>query len=237
MNLEQIKELIILLAGDKGVKLNYGPEDFEDILHNSQLRHFKVKMGLPEEYQPGIPLPKQAFEINQRLTEDTRHFKVVRGWNISEPLEVDEDKGVIDYPEDYYIVSAMSYFHAVSSSEVYERSIEPLSDLEFNMANTSLVEKPDYMFPTCNMQKDMIRVMPKDIGPVNMVYVRLPKRPVYKVIDNGDFFQYDPDNSVELEWDELNQIDIVIKVLADLGISMQSQAVLEYAQTIKKEGK
>lgn len=237
MTLEQIKELIILLSGENGLKVDYSPEDFEDMLHNSQLRHFKVKLGLPEEYQPGMPLPRQAFELNQRMTEDMRHFKVIKGWNFSQPLDVDTVTGSLDYPSGYYIISTMSWFYAPNSNEVYERDIIPKSDLEFNKAITSFVEEPDNMFPICNMQADFIRISPKNIDTVNMVYLRLPKRPIYKVIDNGDHYQYDAENSQELEWDEMNQIDIVVLLLADLGIPLVNQAVLEYAQTIKKEGR
>lgn len=236
MKLDEIRNLLVLIADEKGQEFNLQPEDYNDLLHLAQLKHFKIKLGLPEEYRPGMPLPAQAFEITERITEDLRPFKVIRGWHFTNPLEPDEAKGIVEYPEDYYIVSEMSYFYT-ENDETLERNIDPLSDLEFNKARTSMVKKPDYMFPVCNMQADFIRLSPNLNQPINMVYLKLPKKPFYKVIDNDGFYEYDPDNSVELEWDEMNVIDIMVLMLGDIGISLKKQAVMEYAQNLKERGK
>lgn len=236
MKLNEIRDLLVLIADEKGQEFNLQPEDYNDLLHLAQLKHFKTKLGLPEEYRPGMPLPAQAYEITERMTEDLRPFKVVRGWNLANPIDPDPVKGTLDYPEDYYYPSEMSYFYA-DGNETLERNIEPLSDLEFNKARTSLIKKADLLFPVCNMQADFIRLFPKLDQPVNMVYLKLPKKPYFKVIDNDGYYEYDPDNSIELEWDEMNIIDIMVIVLGDIGISLKKEIVLQYAQNLKERGK
>ena len=234
MTLEQIRDLLILISGEEGQDFVYGPEDFCDILHLAQLKHFKRKLGLPEEYSPGMPLPAQAFEITQRITEDIRHFKVLRGWHFNNPLSLTTE-GTLAYPSDYYIVSTLSYYYPVNDDYI-EREIDILSDMEYQKTNTSVLKKADKMFPICNMQASYIRFSPKLTEPINMGYLRLPVKPFWKVIDNDGFLEYDNDNSVNLEWDDMNIIDIMVIVLGDMGISLNNQNIVQYSENLKAKG-
>lgn len=235
MTLEQIRDLIVLISGEKGHEVSYGPEEFCDVLHLAQLKYFKTKIGLPEDYSPGMPLPPQAYELTQRLTEDIRPFKVSKGWLLSSPLYLDSTKGTLAYPSDYYIISALSYFYAHSSGSL-EREIKVLSDLEYSKCTTSILEKPDKFFPVCNMQADFIRFSPILTEAINFSYLRLPVKPFWKVIDNDGFYEYDDENSVNLEWDSMAIIDIIVLFLSEIGIALNNQNVVQYAQNVKKEG-
>ena len=210
------------------------PEMFSDMLNAASLKHFKRKLGLPEEYRPGMPLPSQAFEITKKITADMRHFKVVAGWDYAPPITVDSE-GKAKYPDDYYIAAAVSY-NLLKGSEIYERKVEILSDLEFLNATTSFTEKPDEFFPVCNMQAGFIRFAPKNLLRVNMVYLRLPKKPIYKTKQEDGYTQYDDKNSVNLEWDDINKLDILILMLQDMGVSISRKDIYEYANQIKERG-
>jgi len=235
MTLEQIRDLIILISSEKGNDVNYGPEEFCDLIHLAQLRHYKRKLGLPEEYSPGVPLPRQAFEINQRITEDMRRFKVINGYGITEPKFV--NKGVLAIPKDYFIVTGLSYnYYLKNFNEILPRKIEILSDLEYNDRVTSLVKRPTNMFPVATVSGSKILIYPDKISHVDFTYLRLPKKPVWKVIDNDGFYEYDAVNSVNVEWNDLNIIDIVSIMLSDIGIKTKQQDVLQYAEKLKEKG-
>lgn len=234
MNLQAIRDLVQLITAEKGVKFEYTQEDYDDLLHLAQMKHYKRKLGLPEEYSPGMPLPTQAFEVTQRITEDLRRFKVTMGWKKSTPIKTDSN-GHLAYPSDYYMISVLSW-NIVRGSKVYERNIKVLSDLEYQSKVGSVVKKPTVFFPVANLQSDHIRISPEKKTNINMVYLRTPKRPVTVIIDSDDFLEIDIDNSVDLEWDYLNIIDIISILLGDMGIAINSQNVAQYAQNNKERG-
>jgi len=56
------------------------------------------------------------------------------------------------------------------------------------------------------------------------VYLKLPQKPVFSVSYDRGFAEYDPTNSTELEWNDMNILDIVsilINELLQVQISMQ----------------
>jgi hypothetical protein len=249
MNLDELKRLMVIVSGDGGKNVSLSPEQFVDQLHLAQLKHYKRKIGLPEEYQPGMPLPRQAFELTEKITEDLRIFKVVKGWGVSEPLSVNSI-GVANYPDNYYIVSSMTYDLGVSSSsrssvppppegvsvEHFERPNDVLSDLEYQNRRTSVVEKPDKWFPVCNMQADKIFFSGISNVKVNMVYLRALLKPYYATTSEKGYLQYDHDHSRQMEWDDINLIDIMSIMLGDIGISTSNANLYQYAEKLKERG-
>ena len=234
MNLEQVRKTIVLIAGEDGTKAFLGPNQFTTALQLASLKHFKIKLGLPEEYQPGMPYPSQAFEITQRITEDMRRFKVTSGWHLSAPLVVGLN-GVVVYPSDYYIASIASTFFD-DGSDLLERDLVILSDLEYQDRVTTVHTKPDFMFPICKMIAEGILVNPKEISHIHLGYLRLPTSPVYAVTTDNGYNEYDSSGSTELDWDDMNVMDIISLIMAGIGIKIQNTDVLEYANKVIQEG-
>jgi hypothetical protein len=56
----------------------------------------------------------------------------------------------------------------------------------------------------------------------------------YTIIDG--FIEYNPTNSIELEWDELNQIDILYILLSDLGIVTAKADIFQISEKVKIQG-
>lgn len=233
MDLEQVRKTIVLIAGEDGTKAFLGPGPFTTALQLASLKQFKIKLGLPEEYKPGMPYPAQAFEITQRITEDMKRFKVVKGWHLSAPLVVG-DNGIVAYPSDYYIASAASVF--AQFDDLMERELSILSDLEYQKRRTTVHLKPDFVFPICKMIAEGIMVDPKEISHIHLTYLRLPTSPVYAFNTSKGYNEYDPVNSVELDWDDMNVMDIISLVLADIGIKISNENILQYANKVTQGG-
>ena len=238
MNLSELRKIMVMIMDDYGVFVQVSPEQYSRMLHYNSLKHFKKKLGLPEEYTPGMPVPKEAYEITQKITEDLRPFKMEVGWDLTSPILVDDKTGNADYPEDYYYPGGATYFYIDDKTDqVYEREIDILSDLEFQKRLTSVNDKPTKFDPICNMRKDVINFRPYDLIHVNMSYLRLPVEPRYSVLPSSTYQQYDPETSIQLEWDEMNQLDIMIGVMADMGVKLGDQDIYQYAEKVKNTGK
>jgi len=234
MNLQDIRDIIILISGDKGLKFSYTPKGFGDLLNLAQLKHYKRKLGLPEEYSPGMPLSRQSYELTSRLTEDLRKFKVLLGGNSATPVTLDTD-GHLVYPLDYYIVTALTYYY-VSGGLTYLRKVDILNDLQYGEAVSRVSTVPDEMFPVCNRQATYIQFNPILAGNLSMTYLRLPVKPVWAVDASEGFYGYDAVNSVQLEWDDINIIDIITIMLGDIGIPTKNMEVYQYAENLKERG-
>lgn len=235
MKLDLILSLVNFIIKDFGSQAQpiSDNNEFSDQLHYAQLKYFKAKLGLPEQYSPGMPLPKQSFEITKRITEDLRQFKVMRGWGETTPI-ITDNMGYAAYPKDYYYPSVMTY--TMRNGKNYEREIEFLSDAEFTKRTTSFSELPNIYFPVVNLQKDRMRFSPKTITFINFIYLRLPIKPYLSVTFDGGFAEYDEANSVELEWNDISVIDIISILLGGIGISIKSGEVINYSEKLKVQG-
>jgi len=234
MNLKDIRDIIVLISGDKGLKFSFTPEGFENLLNIAQLKHYKRKLGLPEQYAPGMPVSRQSYEITSVLTEDLKKFKVLIGGNTSTPLTLDAD-GHLAYPSDYYIVTSITYYY-VTGGKTYLRKVDILNDLQYGEAISRVSTVPDEMFPVCNRQATYIQFYPILTGNLSMTYLRMPVKPVWALDTTNGYYGYDDANSVQLEWDDINIIDIITIMLGDIGIPIQDGEVLQYAENLKERG-
>ena len=236
MNLGELLDLAVTIVSDKDPDRQITPYEFDLLLKSNNIKHFKQKIGLPEEYQPGMPLPRQTPEITKKITEDIRPFKVFMGKGsgaTASPLSVDD--GMAEIPDDYYYHLSMQY-RWIKNGVMVKRHIDEVDDLEWSNRQADPLTKGTKKHPICNYQSDHIRFQPSDIGFVDFTYLRLPVDPVYAVKWDNGYAEYDPANSTQLEWDEVNQLDILHKVIADMGFSIKKGEVIQYAEQRKAEG-
>lgn len=234
MDLLTIQRILVTLAGEAAADQFISPEIFSSMLHLASLKHFKRKLGLPEEYKPGMPYPSQAFELTQRITEDMKIFKVTKGYNLTQPISV-ASSGIASYPSDYYIASVIDYFFS-KDGETYQRKVDILSDLEYQDRVTNIHTRPRYFYPICKMISDGIQCNPYDLKFIHMTYLRLPVAPYYAVDATTGYNEYDSANSTQLEWDDQNTIDIMYLFLSEMGITLKREDVLQKAEAVKERG-
>lgn len=234
MNLQDIRDIMVLISGDKGLNFSYTEKGFGDLLNVAQLKHYKRKLGLPEQYAPGMPVSRQSYELTSILTEDLRQFKVLIGGNTSTPVTLDAN-GHFVYPSDYFIVTNFTYY-SVSGGVTYLRKVPILNDLQYGEAVSRVSTAPDEMFPVCNRQATYIQFNPILTGNLSMTYLRMPVKPVWALDTTGGFYGYDAVNSVQLEWDDINIIDIITIALGDIGIPTKNEEVYQYAENLKERG-
>jgi len=78
---------------------------------------------------------------------------------------------------------------------------------------------------------------PNDIGAAKMSYVRTPPamRWAY-VLDGRNRPVYDPLNSVDPVWSDIDILDIIVRALNIIGVNLQLGVVLQYSKEIKNAG-
>ena len=231
MTLDIFRQSLVFILGElRPLDKNISPEEFDFVVNSAQLKYYKTKLGLPEQYQPGVPLPQQVFSENQLSESALRKFKVLIGYDDTTPLTVDA-KGSATLPSDFYYLIEMTH---TDTNRI--RFVELVTDQEFAQRISSKIKQPSRMFPIASMMASSMRVYPKDIQYMNMIYLRLPKDIHFAYKEEDGFITYDSINSVQFEWNEVEQVDILSITLETMGINLKRGELFQYAEKMNKEG-
>jgi hypothetical protein len=234
MTLDQLRILAATFIRDKAPEVNMVPEQWAALLRIASLKHFKRKIGLPEEYAPGRPLPAQIPEISQRITDDLLPFKVHMGRNGYPKLAISAN-GEAVIPTDFFYPLSLMY-PVIDSGQLVYNNVEVLTDSEWVDYLSSKIITPNKKYPIANFQKSYIRFAPINLQSVEFTYLKKPVDPVYAYTIANDFIEYDPVHSVELEWDELNKIDILYILLSDIGVVVTRGDIVQLSEKVKQQG-
>jgi hypothetical protein len=239
------------------------PVEFTQLLQVCNLKYFKKKVGVPEEYQPGMPLPRQQFEITQSNSDSLSPFKKFMGEYNTDPLYIDAN-GYSPLPDDYFYHSACSFLDAVNNPDcsptIKPRIVEVLTDAQWDAVTSSVIRPPSRKYPVMNYQSHFIRFAPIDLGQVQFIFLRYPTNPYYDYfidsngayiyLEEGESHTLQPGEegsagqtsgivvslSKELEWNEVGKLDIANLVLQHIGINLREGQLFQYADKVLKEG-
>ena len=228
MTLKDLLEIINYIVGKQFPDMKpLTPQNFNRLLQMANIQHFKRKIGLPEEYSPGMPIPTQAYNVSQMNTEDLRPFKVNYVKSITD--------GQLTIPTNYYYHSSMMLGFKSGSGTNYTKATVKTDD-EWDDMVGSKVNYPTEYYPICNYQSDYIRFYPTTVRRVIFNYLRKPTTPNYAMTVSNGAMVYDDDNSVQLEWNESNQYDILSLILSNMGIALGKESVISMAEMKKQRG-
>lgn len=263
MNNDFIYKFLLFLANKSVTGNSISPEEFNMALQAANMRHFKRKIGVPEDYRPGMPIAKQGFERTQVLTDDLLPFKVHMGSPNVQAMIVDQD-GYAVLPSNFFYPSALSYkyFPNNDCTGTYKtRKIDVLTDQQWDYVIGSSIRRPTLKYPAANFQAGTIRFSPTNLQRVDFVYLRYPANPVYDYYINADLdhiyllpgtshvlvageegsMGQQPGTSVvsmsvEMEWNYSNRLDILAFILSFLGMNMREGALQQFAEMTKQSG-
>ena len=207
------------------------PDRFAQLATVANMDLFKIKMGLPEEYQPGMPLSRQYYEANQLLADETKFLKV---YNKTQSVP----SGVVAYPTDYFRFDDMRYNwqrQVDGDTVILPRPVEMLFENEYSERAGNWTKKPSTQYPVCVLRKDGIYVYPTIITTVEFAYVRYPKTPVFDY-EVHDGYITEGSSPTEYEWPEILHMDLTRIILRYIGINLRDQQLAAYAEQHKVEG-
>jgi len=238
MNVWEIYQFINFRANKEQSGRSYTPEQFNISAKAVNIDYFKVKAGLPEEYKPGFPFPRQAWQITQKITDDLRKFMWVMGINGAQ-LQINRH-GLATLPSNYVRESSIYYDNGQTvNCETDERwvPIEIIDDSQWGDRLTSSIKYPDKEYPVCRFIGNQIEFRPKSLKAVNMTYLRLPDAAVlgYTIDGNNDIV-YNPTTSVQFEWPEDCHTDIANMMLIWLAENLSNPMMIQEGQQRKNQG-
>jgi hypothetical protein len=207
------------------------PERIKQLMVVVNMDLFKVKMGLPEDYQVGQPLSRQYLDATQRLTDETRFLK-------SRAKNQAVAAGVVAYPGDYFGFDAMRYGYqrqVDGSPKVIWKAVEPLTEDEYSDRAGNSIKEPTAKNPVCVMRSDGIHVYPVLIVQVDFNYVRYPVDPVFDYVQETGYIT-EGGAPTEYEWPVHLHRDLTMMILSYIGINLREQQLEQYAEQHKAQG-
>jgi len=239
MNLGELYKFINFIADKEVSGQTMTPEQFNLNLKAVNLEMLKLKIGLPEEYQPGMPLPKQALEITQKITEDIRPFKVWYGGPDYPQLPIDS-YGRSTFPSDYAYPSSIRHKRYTNTGcSAYDKeynSLEILFDDQIGDRLANSIKMPTVKDPVCVFYSDYIQFYPTTLTSVDFTYIRKPVTPIFGYTLVDDVPVYNAATSTELEWDEILHVDIARMILSKVGINLKDAEIWQYSETKLQKG-
>lgn len=208
------------------------PERFKQLIKVVNIDKFKKKFGLPEEYQPGRPVPREFIEVTAKNADDMKAFK--------EPLvNTPCPGGLLPYPSNYAHKDQITYNRTVmidGVATVVPRPVEILRESEATARRGNYTKAPSGAYPIGVMRSNGIQIYPVTIVAVDFVYWRWPNEPVFEYNQFSGYITYNASSSTEFEWPEDNHMDLVRMMLEYMGVNLREADIVQYANTKMQQG-
>lgn len=228
MNIYEIYQGVLFYLNKDQFGRHFSVDKFNSMIPVVEIDLFKQRYGLPQEYQPGMPLPRMSYEITQKISDDVSPMKVWMGSpNGPSPLAVNAD-GIAQIPQDYV--------HFSSSRTMEGYPVEMLTDASFNERIMNPNRTPSFRYPIMTMYSGVLQFMPHDLVNVHFVYLRLPVHAhlAVTVDPNTDVETYDPTNSMDTEFPADMHTEYIRRMCLNMGVNIRSELLLQYGNTPEK---
>jgi hypothetical protein len=207
------------------------PDMFKQLVKVANMDMFKIKMGLPEDYQIGTPLSRQYVDLNERMTDETLFLK-------KRDSSTAVSSGKFAYPNDYFQAVSIRYNYQRNIdgvATVIPRPVQRLTEDKYSARAGNWTKKPSTLNPVCVLRSDGIYVYPDTITEVDFSYIRYPNDPVFDYVLNTGYIT-EGGSPTEYEWPKILHNDLTRIILGYIGINLRSEQIQGYAEMHKKEG-
>jgi hypothetical protein len=225
MTLFSMYELIKFITNKDFTGTVITPERFKELIKVTNIDLFRNKYGIPEEYQPGRPIPIEFVDITLKNTDDLKAFKMFLP---NTPVT----NGILPFPVNYAHRNSIVYnftkvINGVSTS--LPKGVEILREAEFAERTGNYTKRPTISNPIGVVRSDGIHIRPITITAVDYSYYRFPVDPVFSYTLGDGFITYDAPGSTEFEWPEDEKLTLTMMILKYVGINLRESELVQIA--------
>lgn len=214
---------IVTLAVSKNLQQGYvSPQDFYTAINQGQRSYLDYLKGEYQKFQIRRPIAVVQFGQNESIR--TSLAPLVYGAVL--PVNT---SGVSLFPSDFEEVDTMWTLYGMYDIRFVQ---QPRQSNFRRSVIDPIEENPIYL-----INHDGFQFFPEDLEWAKLSYYRTPPSIVWGYVYNSNGVPtYDPTTSQDPVWSETDCLQIIVRALAILGVSMQAPAVLQYSNEIKNGG-
>ncbi len=208
------------------------PTRFNELIKVVNIELFRNKYGLPEEYQPGRPVPLEYVDVTLKNTDDLKAFRVPL---VNTPVVA----GVLPWPVNYAHRDTILYNFTKtinSVATILPREVEILREGPMAERRGNYTKRPTTQNPCGVVRLDGIHIYPTTITLVDFYYFRFPVDPVFGYTEADGYITEDAATSTQFEFTKDEHITLARMICSYIGINLREGDILNYAQLKLKEG-
>lgn len=226
MNVNQMYE-VCQYAVSKNIQQGYlSPQDFYTSINQAQRSYLDYLLGEYQQYQVTRPIPIVSFGGNERIRDSLAPLI----YNIF--LPINSSTGISPFPGDYEYVDNMWGIYGVYNIRFIQQD---RMDSFVNSEIDPIAENPVYLIRQEGFWFHPTR--PFGYDQARMSYVRNPPSIVWGYTEDSNGLPiWNPATSQNPIWSETDCLQIIVRALAIVGVSLQFGTVLQYSNDIKKTG-
>lgn len=224
MDINQIYNLTNTLA-NKYLSGAIAPDEFTQIAQNVSIDIFKLRAGLPEDYQIGQWMSRQGYQATFKISDDIKHLITL----------VDIAKSannLYPYPANYGAFSSLRAGYIDDSCEeptLTWQVVEMVTDAELSIRLQSQLMPPTMRRPIGAYYAGGFQVLPQNYTSARLTYLRLPTPPVWNYNVVNDQAIYTPIGSFNFDYPQTMDSDIIIRICRYMGINLRENDLVEYS--------
>lgn len=235
MTIDEAKKYVYAKARKNQVG-NIKLADLNIYFKRAQLEIVNSLWGNIQEYQPGRPIPRKAFEMTQTISDDLAPL-------ITTTTVYNMTSGRADKPTDFlYYINLESDYYINPTSCIADDQFQSWVQVDLITHGqkpdrlNSQINYPDASYPIAVNYGSYFQLYPDNIARVKISYLRKPVDPIwaYTMIDSQPV--YDSGNSVNFELPEGTHNSICEKVLEYFGISTRDTELYQAAESKLEKG-
>lgn len=204
---------------------------FNMLINQAQLSYLSHLIGGTETYQQGRPISRVEIGNNQHIAQKLSPFI-----DTPELLTVDSNGNAV-FPTDMIVVNAMFKVNATTpSSREYAGRIKWVKqDNLYSHLDDPIdpvADNPIYL-----IEKNKFQFYPLSLGNAKISYVKKPANVVWGyTIDSNSRHVYNAGTSTNLAWGEIDQMEIIARVVKIIGVNLNAASVVSFANEMKTIG-
>lgn len=226
MDVNQCYE-IMQYATAKNVSQGYlSPEDFSLSINQAQRSYADYLLGEYQRYQIQRPIAVVEFGQNERIRDS------VAPLIYNTVLPINSTTGIAPFPSDYEYVDAMWSVYGNYNIRFIQQD---RLDSYVHSVIDPVVTNPVYLIREEGFQFFPDR--PFGENQAKMSYVRNPPSIVWGyVLDGNGIPVWNPATSQNPVWSDSDMLNIISRALLMVGVNLNFNTVVQYAQDIKNGG-
>jgi hypothetical protein len=216
---------IVQYACAKNTSQGYvSPDDFNGVLMPmAQRAYLDFFLGEYQKYQPQRPIAVVEFGQNERLRDSIA--PLIYGTDLFPSTTT----GIAPFPSDYEYPDNMWGLYGFYNIRFAQQD---RLDSYIHSSIDPIVENPIYL-----IQHEGFHFFPENIGSARLSYVRTPPAIVWGYVEDSNGVPvYDPSTSQQPVWSDTDMYQIIIRALALVGVNLQLNVLIGYANDIKNNG-
>lgn len=207
--------------------------EIDALLDRAQMAQFNMYHSNPMIYT--VPGRKENFGYgdSQRMDDALSPFKKTYTFTT-----LDTANGIITLPDDYMHLIALktTRFNATLGRNV-TIPVQVLAEDELIERLESQVLPVSLSDPICVMNAaKKIQLFPETPQTGMVYYFKRPKAPKFAYTQSGRVITYNSGSSDQLEWNEADVNNIISQALSYVGLNIQSQEVIAFAENKLRQG-